>query len=137
MQEYFASHSFIETILYFVKNVQTNGKWDLKNQDDWELKPGIMYIYNDIPLRWDEPGNISFGYIGSAIFDADTLMLSAGVYQVLSGTSRWEYASSYFDDPLDSMCVEYGYYLKNHVRTVFPGVTITLKEFEEKYKEIH
>ena len=137
MQEYFANHTFIETVLYFVKNVQTNGKWDLKSRDDWNLKLGVAYVYNGIPLRWDEPGNISFGYIGSAIFDADMLKFGAGVYQVYSGTSSWEYASSYFDDPLDSMCIEYGYYLKNKVRTVFPGVYETLEEFEAKFKEVH
>lgn len=130
-------HGLAETIVYFVENVKTGGKWDLKNRANWNLRKGETYIYNDIPLRWDEPGNISFGYIGSAIFGTDVLQLGAGMYQIMSGTSYWGYVSSYGDDPLDSMCIQYGYLLKNQVRFVYMGVTETLEEFEIKFKKVH
>ena len=137
ISKYCMEHGLAETIVYFVENVKTGGKWDLKNRANWNLRKGETYIYNDIPLRWDEPGNISFGYIGSAIFGTDVLQLGAGMYQIMSGTSYWGYVSSYGDDPLDSMCIQYGYLLKNQVRFVYMGVTETLEEFEIKFKEVH
>ena len=137
ISKYCMEHGLAETIVYFVENVKTGGKWDLKNRANWNLRKGATYIYNDIPLRWDEPGNISFGYIGSAIFGTDVLQLGAGMYQIMSGTFYWGYVSSYGDDPLDSMCIQYGYLLKNQVRFVYMGVTETLEEFEIKFKEVH
>ena len=137
ISKYCMEHGLAETIVYFVENVKTGGKWDLKNRANWNLRKGATYIYNDIPLRWDEPGNISFGYIGSAIFGTDVLQLGAGMYQIMSGTSEWGYVSSYGDDPLDSMCIQYGYLLKNQVRFVYMGVTETIEEFEIKFKEVH
>ena len=137
ISKYCMEHGLAETIVHFVENVKTGGKWDLKNRANWNLRKGETYIYNDIPLRWDEPGNISFGYIGSAIFGTDVLQLGAGMYQIMSGTSYWGYVSSYGDDPLDSMCIQYGYLLKNQVRFVYMGVTETLEEFEIKFKEVH
>ena len=137
ISKYCMEHGLAETIVYFVENVKTGGKWDLKNRANWNLRKGATYIYNDIPLRWDEPGNICFGYIGSAIFGTDVLQLGAGMYQIMSGTSYWGYVSSYGDDPLDSMCIQYGYLLKNQVRFVYMGVTETIEEFEIKFKEVH
>ena len=65
------------------------------------------------------------------------LQAGAGIYQIFSGTSAIEFYSSYFDDPVDSMNVMYGYLLKNGASYSFPGYTITLEEFEKTYKDAH
>ncbi len=58
--------SSIVAAVVFANNVRSKGKWDLKTRKDWDLIPGGKYKYNGIVLEWDEPGNIMFGYVGSA-----------------------------------------------------------------------
>lgn len=36
------------------------------------------------------------------------LRVAAGAYQVWSGTSHWEFMSSYFDDPNDQIAINDG-----------------------------
>ncbi len=137
LQQYYKKHGLIMSVFYFINKVRTGGDWDLKNQGDWNLVKNQDYVYNGITIRSDEPGNIHFGYVGSVIFDAETLQAGAGVYQILSDTSKPEFYSSYFDDPIDSMNVMYGYLLKNGSSYSFPGYTITIEEFEKTYRETH
>ena len=92
----------------FMSNSKTGGIWDLKSK--WHLDPNVMYIYNGMLLRWDAVGNIHFGYIGaSAGYSLEFLQLGAGMYQILSETSKWSYYDTYFDDPYDSSMIELGY----------------------------
>ena len=136
-QQYFKEHGFLKSVFYFIGKVRTGGDWDLKSQSDWDLSKDKEYVYNGTAIRSDEPGNIHFGYVGSVIFDAEMLQAGAGIYQIFSGTSAIEFYSSYFDDPVDSMNVMYGYLLKNGASYSFPGYTITLEEFEKTYKDAH
>ena len=109
--------SFAIAAYKFYENVREYGAWDLKNRKDWNLQYGEYYYYDGIKLRWDEPGNIMFGYVGSAIFDLEILQLGAGLYQQIKGKSKEEYgkgAPNFGDDPVDSRAIGYGYWLKTY-----------------------
>lgn len=57
---------------------------------------------------YDDVDNIHYGYVGSAIANPLSLLLSAaGAYQRISGTSLPEY------DPADQQAIIFGYMLKN------------------------
>lgn len=110
--KYKEENGYAAAILFFIENVKTGGDWDLKHETNWNLTYENTYIYNGIPLRFDEPGNILFGYVGSALFDLPTQYLGAGGYQILSGTAKWEWWQTLGDDPVDTAAVTYGYLLK-------------------------
>ena len=71
---------------------------------------------------YDDVGNIHYGYVGSAIANLLSLLLSAaGAYQRISGTSLPEYdpaargddPAARGDDPADQQAIIFGYMLKN------------------------
>ena len=71
---------------------------------------------------YDDVGNIHYGYVGSAIANPLSLLLSAaGAYQRISGTSLPEYdpaargddPAARGDDPADQQAIIFGYMLKN------------------------
>jgi hypothetical protein len=43
-----------------------------------------------------------------------TLKIGGGLYQIYSGTSKWAYISSYFDDPADAIAITSGFYAWNN-----------------------
>ena len=98
----------------FYQNVKSSGKWDLKTREDWDLKEENTYIYDGIELRYDEPGNIMFGYVGSKLFNIAVLRAGAGFYQQYQGnsTAEWKGWPNFIDDPVDSEAIEYGYRLR-------------------------
>lgn len=55
------------------------------------------------------------------IFSKITLCAGAGMYQIYSGTSKWEYIKSYFDDPRDTKYIKIGYdiWRKEYGKKVF------------------
>ena len=92
----------------FVMSVKTGAKYDLKFT--WNLDKNVTYFYSGTRLRYDDIGNIHFGYLGASIgYSLLFLKSGAGIYQIYSGTSTWEYVSSFFDDPQDSAMIEWGY----------------------------
>ena len=109
MQNYISTHNTIECYMYFIRNVKTGGKWDLKNE--WNLDPKTTYIYSGIPLRYDDIGNIHYGYVGAVLAREDVLLKAAGAYQIISGTSDPSYKSSNYDDPRDQAAISFGYHL--------------------------
>ena len=97
-------------ILYkFYKLVKTNGKWDFKNQSSWKLKnKKDYYTFFGYKVSVADIGNIHFGFVGSVLFSWRTLCTGAGIYQIYSGTSKWSYWYSFFDDPRDTFCISIG-----------------------------
>ena len=102
------SHNLIETGLYFKEKVQNGGDWDLKNQPDWCLSQYVTYTYDGVDYRHDAIGNIHYGYVGSAAFSDEILLMMAGYAQIAAHTSRWYYVTSWFDDPYDQMAIRVG-----------------------------
>ena len=104
-------HEYGETkaTLYFLEKVRTGGEWDLKNQETLQALKGKKLIYHGQEMRFDDPGNIHFGYISHLLFSDTFALMGAGLYQIISGTSSWEYWYSFFDDPRDAMMIQIGY----------------------------
>ena len=98
-------------MMYFVENVKPGGKWDFKSQAEWSLNPDVIYIYNGNELRYDDIGNIHYGYVGHVLFSEQALLQAGGLVQVYAGTSKLSYYNSWFDDPRDSKMISYGYHL--------------------------
>lgn len=100
---------------------RTNGIWDLKQT----LGEETVYKFKGNEKTGEYIGNHHYGYMGKAIgLSSRIVRLAAGIYQVYSGTSKWKYAFSYFDDPKDSKaitdgCTDYdsdsltGHYIRN------------------------
>ena len=95
-------------ISIFINNVKTGGNWDFKNQEDWNLKKENKYMYRNKIFKYDDIGNIHYGYIGRTLFDENILLLGAGAVQIKEGTSDWSYWDSNFDDPRDQAAIKYG-----------------------------
>ena len=108
MIDYYNEHGFIKSAIFFAEKVRPGGEWDLKSRDDWGLKSGTTYIYGDEELRYDDIGNIHYGYVGSVLFGADTLLNMGGVIQIFSGTSKWSFRKHNFDDPRDQWAIQFG-----------------------------
>ena len=102
--------AYIATNLEFARKVRSGGDWDYKSA--WNLDKNQLYLYDGRLITYQDPGNMNFGYAGSAIHTLTDLQLFAGEYQIISGTSSFSFWKSYFDDPEDSAAIAYGYMLK-------------------------
>lgn len=94
----------------FAKKVKTGGEWDFKSS--WNLDRNQVYLFNGIEITYQDPGNIHFGYVGSALHTLTDLHIFAGQYQIISKTSDMSYWKTCFDDPDDYSAITYGYLLK-------------------------
>ena len=114
--DYKQQHGLINACLYFYHNVKDEGDLDIKLQDDWEFKEDKTYIYYGYELRYDDPGNINFGYVGSVLFPQTLLCLGAGGNQIKKYGFKYGDIFSFFDDPRDNRMVKCGVYLywRNH-----------------------
>ena len=92
----------------------------------WKLDRNEIYYYNGLLVTFQDPGNIHYGYVGSALHTLTDLHIAAGAYQIYSGTSDWSFWNSYFDDPMDGGAITYGYLLK-HGYYDYGYTIITLK----------
>jgi RHS repeat-associated protein len=92
----------------FYNLVKTGGEWDLKNKNEWKLNKGDSFTYIKLKYSSADIGNIHFGFVGSVLFSWKTLCTGAGIYQIYSGTSKWSYWYSFFDDPRDTYCISVG-----------------------------
>ena len=106
--EYREAHGYIKTVEFFVNKVKPGGDWDFKSQDDWALDSSKKYLYNGIELRYDDIGNIHYGYVGRVLFSESVLLIAGGGIQIIAGTSSWEYWQSNFDDPRDQWAISFG-----------------------------
>ena len=111
LSKYEDEHNYIDTVTYFVDKVKPGGDWDFKSQEDWSLDSDTTYAYNGVELRYDDIGNIHYGYVGRVIFSSNMLLFSGGEVQIYAGTSDWSYWQTNFDDPRDQWAIQYGCYL--------------------------
>ncbi len=74
--------------IHWVTLVKGGGKWDYKR------------IYGLSTA--EDLGNFNYGATGAALnFSLETLSMAGGIVQIYSGTSKWNYIDSFFDDPRD------------------------------------
>ena len=111
LDSYLKQHGYLESILYFYKNVTDGGELDIKLQDDWKFEDGITYLYRGTGLRYDDPGNINFGYVGAILFPELVLCAGAGVNQISKYGLQFGDITTFYDDPRDNYMVKYGYRL--------------------------
>lgn len=90
------------------QNVKPGGAWDFKSQEEWDLNNNASYLFNGTILRYDDIGNIHYGFVGRVIFSEEILLLAGGVVQIRTGTSKWSYWKSNFDDPRDQWAIQIG-----------------------------
>ena len=92
--------------LYFAERVKSGGEWDFKVQ----LGTTTSYYFDDLKttMTGEAIGNFHYGYVGRAVFGETTLKSSAGMYQIISGTSSFKYYDSFFDDPKDQQQIQAG-----------------------------
>ncbi len=109
--KYSKEHNLVDTSLFFMENVKPGGAWDFKAQDDWGLNNKTSYIYNNTVLRYDDIGNMHYGYVGRIVYSKEILLFMGGFVQVCTGTTKLEYITSNFDDPRDQEMILYGYLL--------------------------
>lgn len=99
----------------FASMVKPGGKYDLKSHSEWQGRE--HFIYNGEVIWYDDPGNILYGYLGKAMGFNDLILKSAGgAVQIATGTSSWNYVTSFFDDPRDQASIQLGIdkYKKSH-----------------------
>ena len=108
LKQYQEYNGKLRAIKYFIDQVKPGGEWDFKSQDEWNLQQDVIYIYNGIELRYDDIGNIHYGYVGRVLFGSDTLLMAGGLVQIYAGTSSWSYWKTNFDDPRDQWAINFG-----------------------------
>uniref|UniRef100_UPI0025C57E2B RHS repeat-associated core domain-containing protein n=1 Tax=Clostridium sp. UBA4548 TaxID=1946361 RepID=UPI0025C57E2B len=125
--EYSNSHSEFKTNLYWIKQVKSNGPWDLKRKSEWKY-PNMTY--NGKKVNGADIGNLHYGYVGMAAgFDETILKIAAGLYQIRSGTSNKEWQNNmwYGDDPRDQAWIMHGilkYCIDNEASVKFYNIPI-------------
>ena len=81
------------TIGEFIDAVKTGGQWD----------------YKQYGPQYQDLGNYNFGLVGKEVIPSEGILKAgAGGYQVLSGTSSFEFYNSNFDDPVDQKWIQEG-----------------------------
>ena len=81
------------TLEQYYNAVKSGGKWDYKQYDS----------------RYENLGNYNFGLTAKARgYPNMGIRFGAGVYQIWSGTSKWKFSNSYFDDPVDQKWINEG-----------------------------
>ena len=77
----------------FYNAVKSGGKWD----------------YKQYGSQYENLGNYNYGLTGKACgFGDTTLKAGAGLYQIYSGTSSFNFYNSFFDDPVDQSWIREG-----------------------------
>ena len=115
LEDYKEENGYIEAAFYFYQNVKDGGDLDIKLQDEWTFEEEKNYVYRDRKLRFDDPGNINFGYVGAVLFSEEVLCIGAGVNQISKYGFVYGDLSSYFDDPRDQAMIRWGYEIYQEV----------------------
>lgn len=100
------SQGIIESSKQFYNNVRNKGKWDLKQNPEYQG----TFQFNNLVIQGQDIGNINFGYTGKALCLPDSVLLvGAGVAQIMAGTSNFSFVmASNGDDLRDQMYIMYG-----------------------------
>ncbi|MBE6713382.1 MAG: hypothetical protein E7580_07695 [Ruminococcaceae bacterium] len=93
------------------ENVTDGGNLDIKTQDEWNFEEGKEYLFNGRTLRYDDPGNINFGYVGAILFPEGFLCFGAGINQISKFGFECGDITTWYDDPRDNEMIKYGYQL--------------------------
>lgn len=97
--------------LTFYNLVKSNGAWDLKTT----LGRTTTYRLLGYDRTGEYIGNHHYGFMGRHVgYGLTTLKIGGGLYQIYSGTSKWAYISSYFDEPADATAITSGFYAWNN-----------------------
>jgi RHS repeat-associated protein len=76
----------------------------------YAVRTGGIWDYKKYGKQYEDFGNYHFGIVGAAFgYSLYTLQSGAGYYQILSGTSSWDFMSSYWDDSEDSYWIRQGF----------------------------
>ncbi len=110
-EDYIDENGSANGAFFFAENVTDGGVWDIKRNPDWNLSPNRQYVYNGRVLRYDDPGNIAYGYIGGVLFSEEVLCMAAGANQITKYGFKCGHLLSYFDDPRDQQMIRFGYSL--------------------------
>ena len=108
LKEYKDKKGFLNATEYFVEKVRPQGDWDFKSQKEWNLDPETLYLYDGEILRYDDIGNIHYGYVGRVLFSENILLMAGGAVQIYTKTSKLSYWNSNFDDPRDQWAIQFG-----------------------------
>lgn len=92
--------------IYFYERVKSGGVWDYKDP----LGTNTLYYEPTLGenMTGETIGNFHYGYVGSVVFEPETLKTAAGLAQIFAGTSDFSYWDSYFDDPRDQANIQWG-----------------------------
>ena len=106
-----AKYGYYAACMYYYVKVKDGGDWDIKLQDEWKFEKGKTYVYQGRVMRWDDPGNIHFGYVGAILFHEEVVCFGAGMNNMTKfGFSAGDF-ESYYDDPRDQEMMRWGYRL--------------------------
>ena len=111
MRSVLARRGWYLAAFYFYNMVKDGGDWDIKLQDEWKFEEGVVYMYQGKVMRWDDPGNIHFGYVGAVVFSEEAVCLGAGLNQITKFGFSFGDFSSYYDDPRDQEMMRWGHRL--------------------------
>ena len=109
LKTYKQTNGIVKAAVYFYKNVTDGGALDIKLQAEWKFEEGQLYSFNNQILRYDDPGNINFGYVGAVIFPESFLCFGAGMNQIKKHGFKFGDLSTWYDDPRDNAMIKYGY----------------------------
>ena len=110
-ETYIDTYGRAKAMIYFYENVNNGGALDIKLQDEWKFEIGKTYYFNGKKLRYDDPGNINYGYVGAVLFPDVILCMAAGGNQVKNHGFKFGDISTWYDDPRDNEMIKYGYSL--------------------------
>ena len=112
----------------FAINESEGGVWDYKTKLGWNRTYLCLIDGVFVRMSGQDIGNFHYGYIGSFMFDADTLKNAAGLVQILTNSMRERAIdvsscnlNSYCDDPADTLAIQKGidYYKGKSVEAIF------------------
>lgn len=109
LRQYKETYGWARTCIYFYNNVGAGKELDIKLKDEWQFENGKTYMYKGRVLRYDDPGNINFGYLGAELFCQTILCAGAGINQISKPNVPHGDIFSFFDDPRDNFMIKYGY----------------------------
>ncbi len=97
---------------WFRDAVKKGGVWDLKNTEEFNSDKYLDgFVYSGNRIRYDAPGNIHYGFVGSGAFWSwsKLLLKEAGKAQIAEGKSKTEWKKDYYgDDPTDQYFIKLG-----------------------------
>ena len=104
-------YGYYVAAVYYYEKVKDGGDWDIKLTDEWKFEEGKTYVYQGRVMRWDDPGNIHFGYVGAILFPEEFVCFGAGMNNITKFGLSAGSIESYYDDPRDQEMMRWGYQL--------------------------